>query len=662
MFVTSYFAILGVILFSLQAEASPWRHQMRSNDREGVNTMTKRSNIYGLLSSMPSHPRLILNEERISKVAEMNASDAYFNGMMTTLKNYANTAIETPVSIANAKSWSSDIRQKVATVGGMYLFTNETKYADYVSATLTTLANLTDWYPTSFLTTADISMTMALGYDWTFDQLSSETRKIIENAIIEKGLKTSTNTTLSTWASHTNNWAQVCGSGLIIASLAIGDLDNEISNEVITYAFERMNTSLEGYAPDGGWYEGYSYGTYAGIFLGLAASSLESALSDDLGISSLPGIEDLGSWLAYGYGQVGGFSWADGSWVFSNANSLWSTAYWSTQFQKPEWLQMMLSHFTRTEASNFQAFLYYNTDSVSTNLLGSAALSNQWANIAAVTHRQSWLDTESWFFGLMGGFNGRSHGHLDAGSFVVDYKQYRWAELLGSDSYSLPEYFQGSRRWTYYRCRTEGANTLAISDSTQTPLKYANQVVKANNSLLYSGSFDDSSFFGVVNLTQAYQNVTTSVLRGASLLNNSQFILRDEVLALKPVDIATSWHTAANISISSNQTAVLRQGNVTMTAKIISPSDAYFESISTNPCSIYDDCSENTNDGISNLSVRLPNLRKAANITIALAENEDSIEYWDLPLLSWYTSCTENCKKFDNIVDPYWLRNAETYF
>lgn len=54
----------------------------------------------------------------------------------------------------------------------------------------------------------------------------------------------------------------------------------------------------------------------------------------------------------------------------------------------------------------------------------------------------------------------------------------------------------------------------------QVPLHFSDQIPSSNNSLRWVGSFGKSSRFGVANLTEAYSNVATSVLRGVALLDN----------------------------------------------------------------------------------------------------------------------------------------------
>jgi hypothetical protein len=614
-------------------------------------------------SSLPSHPRLMFTDARVQAVLSMNKTDLYYQSVLGYLQKTANTAIATPLSLSASTSWSSTIRMNVGATAGMYRLTNDKAYSDWVIETILTIANLSDWNPSNFLNTADITMTVSLGYDWVYDQLTESQREAIETAIAEKAFLPALNSSTNSWSEHTNNWAQVTHGCLIIGTLAIGDVKATLANQIIDFSLPKLNVSLQQYAPDGGWVEGYSYGTYAGIFLGLMMGSLDSALGNDLGISSLPGMSNLGAWLTHGFGQTGGFSWADGAWTFSNANSLWSIGYWATRFNQAGWLQGMLSRFTTAQAATFQAYLFYNATLNSTNVLPDMPRYDQFKGVAGMTYRTSWTNSDGWFYGFMGGFNGRSHGHLDAGSFVVEYKGYRWAELLGSDSYSLSNYFAAPKRWTYYRCRSEGANTLSISNKPQTALYFANQIPSANNSLLWAGSFDSSSRFGVANLTEAYSNITTSVLRGVAVLNDSQLLVRDEIIAPDAVDIAASWHTTADITLGTdNRTATLTQGDITMELTILRPSNAYLELVDTNPCNAYSGCSEMTNSGIYNVAVRLSELTTEATILLALAESGASLVDFDTPLESWYSLCTVDCWKGGNVGDPYWLENSEVYF
>jgi hypothetical protein len=65
----------------------------------------------------------------------------------------------------------------------------------------------------------------------------------------------------------------------------------------------------------------------------------------------------------------------------------------------------------------------------------------------------------------------QNHNDLDVGDFVLDAMGQRWAGELGSGDYDSDGYFNGThqtdQRWTYYRKKTEGQNTLVIGGENQ---------------------------------------------------------------------------------------------------------------------------------------------------------------------------------------------------
>lgn len=74
-------------------------------------------------------------------------------------------------------------------------------------------------------------------------------------------------------------------------------------------------------------------------------------------------------------------------------------------------------------------------------------------------HRTSWTDPRAVFAGIKAGRAGENHGHMDAGSFVLDAGGIRWALDLGSQSYhSMGPWSSrtASRRWAA-RARSVGA-------------------------------------------------------------------------------------------------------------------------------------------------------------------------------------------------------------
>ncbi len=89
--------------------------------------------------------------------------------------------------------------------------------------------------------------------------------------------------------------------------------------------------------------------------------------------------------------------------------------------------------------------------------------------------RSSWDDATATFVGLKAGAPAGHHGHMDAGSFVLDSDGVRWASDLGAEDYNGIEQrgmnlwgtAQNSDRWTIFRLSNFGHNTLVIDDQLQ---------------------------------------------------------------------------------------------------------------------------------------------------------------------------------------------------
>ena len=200
-----------------------------------------------------------------------------------------------------------------------------------------------------------------------------------------------------------------------------------------------------------------------------------------------------------------------------------------------------------------------------------------------------------------GGDNQANHSHLDLGTFVLDGLGHRWAVDLGGDNYNLPGYFSKAQRWTYYRLRTEGQNTLVIDGQ--------NQETKARAPIVaYRSTAERAS--AIADLTAGYP-MTKRVWRGVAMLGRKQILIEDEIEAEQPVEIVWSMHTPAQVTIEG-KTAGLRMTGAEMTARILSPAGAKFEVAPARPAT----AEENQNQGINKLSIRLPEKTRETRIVV----------------------------------------------
>jgi hypothetical protein len=220
--------------------------------------------------------------------------------------------------------------------------------------------------------------------------------------------------------------------------------------------------------------------------------------------------------------------------------------------------------------------------------------------------RSAWGDPKAFWVGFKGGDNRANHSHLDLGTFNFDALGQRWAEDLGSDEYNMPGYF-GKQRFTYYRLRTEGHNTLTIDDE--------NQVTSAKAPLVAFRD-DPAKQYAVVDVTAAYGTKLTSWRRGVALEGGKRLVVVDELDAKAPVKVVWNFHTSAKVDVGGDgKTARLtgRNGAV-MEARIVSPAEGKFEVVSASAPP-----PQNPNKGVSNLTVALPEKVMAAKIQVELS-------------------------------------------
>jgi hypothetical protein len=237
--------------------------------------------------------------------------------------------------------------------------------------------------------------------------------------------------------------------------------------------------------------------------------------------------------------------------------------------------------------------------------------------------RSNWRDPQAVYVGFKGGNSKSSHSQLDLGTFVLDAEGYRWALDLGPDSYQLPGYFDFSKqRWTYYRNRTEGHNTLTIDGENQD---------SSGKAPIVAFSSTPRRAFAVTDLSDPYQAKVTHATRGVALLDRRQVLVQDEVRASRPVEIIWNFHTRAQIALAGDR-ARLTQGKARMEARILSPAGAHFEMISANP-----PLPQAQQPEVRNLIVRLPEKTREVRIVVLFtpdAKKNTSVPTVE-PLESW---------------------------
>jgi Heparinase II/III-like protein len=557
----------------------------------------------------PKHPRLLVLDEDLTAVKQNIANDVRIRRWYERLQGQARKMLDEPPVERTVNSQmlgqSRDALRRISTLAGLYRLDGDTRKASRARTEMLTAANLSDWHPKHFLDTAEMTSALAIGYDWLFDYLSPEDRSIIRRAIVEKGLKQGKQSYLSGtwWTKTSNNWNQVCNAGMTLGALALADDEPELASNIISEARSSIGRSMLSFGPDGGDEEGPVYWNYATKYNVFYLAALHSALGTDFDFKRVQGLADTGKFRIQMVGPMDRtFNYADANDKLYSAPQMF---WYAREFHQPSYA--LNEGRIADRSPDIFHLLWSNRWNSTQQEAEQLPLDAMFRAVDVAIFRSGWKDKMAFYIGFKGGSNEVSHGHLDLGTFVLDALGERWALDLGPDDYELPGYFN-KERWTYYRARTEGHNTLTIDGENQNLTGHARLVAFRST---------PQRAFAVADLTDAYKPKVSLALRGVALLDRQRVLVQDELEAPRPVDVVWNFHTSAKVDLQGNR-AVLSQGKVQIKARILSPEGARFEAISANPPP-----PQRQQSDVSNLVIRLP--KRTTNIRVSvLIDSVDS--------------------------------------
>ena len=379
-------------------------------------------------------------------------------------------------------------------------------------AELEAACGLQDWHPPHFLDTAEMATAVATGYDWLYPTLTPEQRAMCEHAIVEKALRPAKAVydKGNWWAKATNNWSQVCGSGIALAAAAIAGKDEGMAEDLFARGVKLVeNCGAKFYQPDGMYPEGpayWHYGTNFHIMLLAACHGLDQPMKDD------PILQQAGDAILFLTGPtLLPFNFADSHAGHETPSpaQCWLAAHFKNAGQT-NYVRNLFARGLDEQPEKFIGDRYFP---LAVLWLPPAPASNAPAPLAAAFHgeqamamfRTGWSADAAWL-AIKGGTPAASHGHMDVGSFVYDAHGTRWIHDLGSDDYNLPDYF-GGKRWTYFRLQNRSHNTLEIDGKLQNG--------KAKPCPLVSSTLTGNKFAAEFDLTDAYAGTAAKVMRRA---------------------------------------------------------------------------------------------------------------------------------------------------
>eukprot|EP00898_Chlorokybus_atmophyticus_P005888 jgi/Chlat1/62/Chrsp1S03026 len=587
------------------------------------------NNLLGLLDTVSSEPG-----------PSSSSSHPRANGLINNVA-VANgrTALDSLTALAGAYLLDSDQRKLQAAKQILWSITSLDSWITFDSTT-----------PNGYLDLSYYTAAVAYGYDWLYSDLTSYEQRVLWNAIQQKAFTPALDPTHGLAASFTdisNNIALTAHAGFVIAALSFVDQDKDLCNAVLGVALKGLQAAAGLMEPGGAWFEGPMYDSAVGMAMAYALSALDTALGEGGEGQSLVAKETLREaayfrvQLISPTGKVFSFSDSDEDSLSAQLNYYvagrqGNSYLWNYEYQ------------LRKTGGPFRVFWIPDEVTAGDVSIDAPPLDQRFTGWSVDTafFRTSWTDTDAAYVAVKAGANpprGMGHSHLDLGSFVYDLNGVRWFEDLGKDSYNLDNYFN-QRRFDYYRTRTEGHNTLALSASRQEPLHFADQVLGASAPI--SGFYSsEARSHAIVDLSQAYAGVADSAVRGIALIKDQSgggdLLVQDEVSASSPIDIVVQFHTQATPTISADGKSVVLRDAVTgqqLTGFLLSPIDGSFDVITCDASSL--GLGDDTNAGDVNLVVRPSQDLVSGAVTVAVfftASGDVSRAPAVVPLAQWPT-------------------------
>ncbi len=543
----------------------------------------------------PAHPRLFATAAQWEEVRARLATDAYAARLFAIVRARAEAILRLPpVEIRQRKRGvlsgsmlepAREVQRRVLHLAAAARLTGERKFRARALAELRLLTALADWNPAVFLDTAEATLAVAVGYDWLHDGLAPAERDELANAIAAKGLRASFESPakMLTWVSGTNNWNQVCHGALVIGALAIAEREPTLARRTVQRAIDHLHGSAKAYAPDGVYPEGPGYWAYGTTFHVAMIAALETAIGEGCGLDSFPGFLRTPEYIDQMTAPTGEvFNYADSSAQRGFEPALF---WFARRLRQPAAIRWEREHLgtlsarTADARSRFLplALLWWDP---SLQTLPAPAAPPHWKGEGAVplaVHRSAWDDPRAVFVAIKGGRANVSHGHMDAGSFILEADGVRWAIDPGPQNYTtlyqagidagLWRFTPESPRWTVFRLGAEGHGILRFNDAPP-------QV--AGSATIVRFVPHGPTPYTQIDLGSVYSDQVRAARRGVMLLPDRRVVLQDEWTAKdREARVTWQWLTRAAVTLEP-RIAVLREEGETLRLRLVEPAGAEF--------------------------------------------------------------------------------------
>ncbi len=454
------------------------------------------------VAGAPGHPRLLWPTGGEEAVRARVANDPRLRATAGAVKVCADRMLDEPPVVYRKQGRrllhrSREALSRIIHLAFQARMTGDRRYVDRAVREMQAAAAMPDWNPSHFLDTAEMTLGLAIGYDWLHARMDVGTRSAIRAAIEEKGLGPYLKPgSRHGWEKGGNNWNQVCHAGMLAGALALLEDDAPRAAQVVARAVAGLPHAMKVYVPDGTYPEGPGYWGYGTTFNVIAIALLESALGTDFGLAKSEGFLRTGDYMLHTTGPSRlPYNFSD---CGTGQGSLVALHWLAGRAGRPDWLwfeQALLDRDVaevkdsggRSPDRTFPLTLIWAAAGAHSAVSATTTWFGRGQNPLAA-FRTSWTNDRAAWLAAKAGTPSASHGHMDVGSFVYEADGVRWALDLGMQGYHAMEARgldiwngrQGSDRWRIFRYHNRAHNTLTVDGMEQAVKGHAPMTVEGS--------------------------------------------------------------------------------------------------------------------------------------------------------------------------------------
>ena len=605
------------------------------------NIVSAQTDKSALMLKANDHPRILLLKGEESEIKQTIKADEIWKKLDQFMitesdKIIGKTPVERILIGRRLLDKSREALSRIFYLSYAYRMTSDRKYLDRAEKEMLAVSAFSDWNPSHFLDVAEMTMAVSIGYDWLWSGLSSGSRHTIKAAIIEKGLKPSLLPVNSGWVKGSNNWNQVCNAGMAYGALAVFEDETKLATNVIQRAIGSITLPMGDYEPDGAYPEGYSYWGYGTSFNIMFVSAMEKAFGKEFGLKINPGFFKTAGYLENMTGPTGNsFNYSDAGqgggmnpamfWFAGRLND--PSLLWAERFQ--------LENKNLPDDRLLPAVMIWGAGITMDKITPpqKTVWVGQGKNPVALM-RTSWTERNSIYIGLKAGSPSVNHGHMDAGSFIMEANGVRWTMDFGMQDYNSLETAgvdlwnmkQNSQRWEVYRYNNFVHNTLTVNKKLQAVDGYSS---------IFSYSDRPDMMNARTDITALYKDDLKRAERGIAIVDKKFVVIRDEI-ETSDKEAVVKWNllTSANVTVIGKNSAEFTKNGKKLVLKVKSPAGAEIKTWSTVPSHSYD--APNPGSTLVGFEITVPANSKADLVVLLLPEGaEENVRVTTITLTEW---------------------------